>query len=134
SQHDRHRRTVNIAVQQSHLGALSGEGRRDVHGNGGFSDAALAAADSYDVLHTLQCGAVHLRGGPNFRGHVDRDITDSGKPLDESNRLVTHLVFYRTGGRGEIQIECNVAFVDLEIADEPQSDDVLMQVGILNPL
>ena len=48
--HQRHVRTVDVGVQQAHLVAQARERDRQIHGDGGFSDAAFSRTDCDQIL------------------------------------------------------------------------------------
>ncbi len=52
-EHDRHRRTIDIAVEQADRRSLQRERCGDVDCNSGLPYAALAAADCDDILHAF---------------------------------------------------------------------------------
>ena len=61
---------------------------------------------------------------------MDVDIGDARERSDGGDRLLAHLVFHRTGGRGQLNREGNLPAVNHKILDEPQRHDVLAQVGV----
>src|SRR5678816_1497643 len=132
TEHDGHRGPVNIAIQKANSGSFGCEGCGDVYCNCGLSHSALTAAYGDDVLHALQRGAIHLRGGTHFGGHFHLNVLNSPQPFDQRDRFIAHLIFHRACGSREVQVECNIPSVDLEIANEAEGNDILSEIRILN--
>jgi hypothetical protein len=63
AQHARHRRTVDVGVEQAGGDAVGGQAERQVHRGGRLADAALARGDGDDVLDPRHLDAAG-GGGP----------------------------------------------------------------------
>ena len=134
TQHDRHGRAIDIAIEQPYGSAFQGKRCSKIHGHRGLPHAALTAADRDDVLHALQRGLVHRRRCPHFRRHINVNLLHAGESLHQRNRLVPHLIFDRASRRSEIHVKSNIAAIDLEVADKAQRNDVLVQIRVFYPL
>jgi hypothetical protein len=105
---------------------------RQVDRDGGLADAALAGADRDDVLHaghglTRSVGADGL-AHPRAHLHVHR--ADAGQLHHRRARLIAHLILDRTRRRRQLDREPDTAAVDGEALDEPQADDVAIEIRI----
>ena len=59
---------------------------------------------------------------------------DAGHLHHRGARLIAHLILHRTRRRRQLDGERDAAAVDRQILDEPEADDVAVQVGIVDDL
>ena len=96
-EHHRHRRPVDIRVEQPDAEPQSRQRHRDVRRDGGFADAALAAADRDDVLGAFEPDAPGLLAKLGFNsmhpkldaGHAEimrQRLMDTRRQARESPR------------------------------------------------
>src|SRR5262249_27925078 len=135
-EHDRHVRAVDVAVDDADAAAAFRERDREVHGHRRLADAALAGADRDHVLHARQRDArsVGADGLAHARGGRDVDRLHAGQLHDGGTRLIAHLILHGTRRRRELDREGDAAAVDLQLLDEPEADDVAIEIGIANDL
>ena len=104
SHHQRLARTVDVCIQQAHLGALRGPGECQIGGGGGFSDTALAGGDRdhvFDVGQRFQRPLNGVRG--NLRTEFQLELCAPQSRLEvraQRRRQFRHII-----GAGEPQYE-----------------------------
>src|SRR5581483_3808671 len=70
--------------------------------------------------------------GAHVRRHRAVDTLDPRDRADQLLRLEQELVAHRARRRGELELERDDAVLDVEVFDEPERDDVLMKIRILD--
>src|SRR5262249_50243119 len=68
------------------------------------------------------------------RGHVDLHVAHARQRLHGGARLRLHLILDGTGRRRELDGERDAPTVDLQILHEAETDDVPVEVGVLDDL
>ena len=109
---------------------------REVDRDRRLADAALAGADGDDVLHAghrlpRAVGADRLA---DARAHLHVDRADARQLHHRGARLIAHLILHRTRRRRQLDRERDAAAVDRQILDEPEADDVAVEIGIADDL
>ena len=135
-EHDRHVRPVDVGVDDADLAAALREREREVHGDRRLADAALARADGDDVLHAGQrCRVPSEPTASRTRALIVTSTRrDAGHLHHRRARLIAHLILDRTRRRRQLDRERDAAAVDLQILDEPEADDVAVEIGIPDDL
>src|SRR5439155_11031265 len=136
AQHDRHVRTVDIAVHHTDLAAALGERERQVDSHRGLSNAALAGSDSDDVLHARQWLTRTLPANrlANPGAHLHVNARNARHAENGGARLVAHLVLDGTRGCRQLDGESDAVAVDPQALDEPQADNVTVEIGVADDL
>ncbi len=132
-QHDRDVRTVDVAVDHAHAAAGRRQGQCQIHRHGGLAHAAFARTNRDHVLHACNRGSVQVgrHGRPHPRGHGDVDRAHAGQLHHRRAGLLLHLFFDRAGGRRQLDCQRDVSAVNRDVLDEPQRDDILVEIRIL---
>ena len=68
------------------------------------------------------------------RAHLHVDGGHARQLHHGGARLIAHLVLHRTRRRRQLDRERDAAAVDLQILDEPETDDVAIEIGIADDL
>ena len=137
AEHDRHVRSVDVAVDDADLAAALGEREREVHRHGRLADAAFARADRDDVLHALRSAVARLSAptASRTRALICTSTADTPGSLQHRRaRLIAHLILHRTRRRRQLDRERDAAAVDPQILDEAEAHDVAMKIGIADDL
>ena len=129
-----HVRAVHVAVEQRDPAAPRRQRDGEIDRHGRLPHAAFARADRDDVLHTLDGRAAQFRAriGADARRHLDLHVPDARQRRDRGSRLITQQVLHGAGRRRELDHERHAFAFDRELLDEPERDDVLVQIGILD--
>ena len=111
-----------------------GERDREIHRHRGLAHAALAGADRDDVLDAVDRLPRRLRPAAARTLAVismSTAVTPAARAT-AARRLLAHQILDRTRGRRQLDRERARAAVDREVLHEPERDDVLVEVGILD--
>src|SRR5262249_26495097 len=129
-------RAVDVAVDHADARAAPGERDREVDRDGGLADAALACANRDDILDARKLSAARIRigGGADARGHLNLDRLHARQRHHRRTRLIAQMVLHRTGRRRQLDAERHAAVGEAQVLDEPERDDVLVEIGILDDL
>ena len=145
--HERHGRSVNIAIHQAdaarpaECGKVRGGGDREVDRESALSDAALARRDGDGELDRLWGGRVAaeiaagagrgLRGGD---GDIDHDVLHPGHDAQTSLDLFFEMERDFRVGRGERESHAGGALDQRGGLDDPKRDDVAAKTGVFDLL
>ncbi|MNG06086.1 hypothetical protein D3C84_893080 [compost metagenome] len=131
TKHDALARTVDVRVENPHLGAFTGQGQCQVGCGGGFPHAALAGRDGHHVFNVRQ--ARNLRLSLVCGDHTG-DVHASGRyavePLDGHLQHLRPATLEQTGGITQFELNANAVALNIDIAHAPGADRVLVQVRV----
>ena len=68
------------------------------------------------------------------RAHLHVDRADARELHHRRARLIAQLILHRTRRRRQLDRERDPAAVDRQVLDEPEADDVAVEIGILDDL
>ena len=131
AQHHRLRRAVDVGVEHADLGALGRKRQCEIDGGGRLADAALAARHRDDVLDAGdQLDAALHRMRRDLLRHVDGDASRA-RQRDEriGDQLLQDLVL-RLRRIAELDVDVDVAALDLDLLDRLAAHEILARVGI----
>ena len=132
-EHHRHRRPVDVGVEQADAEPQARERHRDIRRDRGFADTALAAAHRDDVLGTFEPHAPGLLAELGFDPmHPQLDARHAKvvgqRAMDACRQLADHLI-----ALGNLSQSDRIPAIlrRLRILDQPKRDDVSGVPGIL---
>src|SRR5262249_27590458 len=145
AQHERAVRAVDVGVDDAHGASGQAQRHRQVHGDRGLADAALAGRDGDGLLHLgdeiFGSGlrlpvAVRVRRLSRPRrlpgAHLHLHLRHAGHAPDGSGGHAVHGRLRRRRLGGERQGEGDLRVGDRQVANEPERDDILLRVRILH--
>ena len=135
AEHARHRRTVDVGVEQSDTRPLRAQRDREIDRHRRLADAALARPDRQNVLDPRDGTLARLasEGRLHVGGHAHIHGGDPGQTSDQVACHRAEPVAHRTGRRGQLKRECDSPLIaDGEVLDHAQADDVAMEVRVLD--
>ena len=137
--HERDARAVDIAIQQADADTEIGERTGEVHGAGGFADAAFAAGDRDDALDAGNfvlirkrslTAAGSLRAG--LLADIDMDGVDAGQcPQDAFAFGFDLLRCFGTGG-GQFHRNTDGAVAHGNSFDQTKRNNVARETGVFD--
>ena len=137
--HERHVGPIHVEVDEADLGAPLLQRQREVHGDGGLADPALARRHRDGVLdlgdevggrrrRPVSRGRLRRRGG----AHLHLHLPHAGNLRDDLGGAAVQRRLRRGRLTREGQGERHVGVVDVQVFDEPDRHDVLPAIGIMD--
>ena len=107
--HHRQAGSVDIGVQQSHLGTFGRQGQRQVHRRGAFAHATFARGNRHHVFDARQQLYPALyRMGHDVGRDVDRHIADTGNAFGGRNQRLAQIGDLAFCGITQLHVEGDV--------------------------
>ena len=129
--HGRLRRTVYIGIQQTHLGTLGSQCQCQVHCGGGLPYPAFAARDCDDVFYVVhQLHAALHRMRSHLHADVDMHLSHTGNRAQGSINQLLDGIGLCFRWIAKLDIERNLAAVDLDIFCRFTGDEIFTRVGV----
>jgi hypothetical protein len=133
AEHDRHVRTVHVAVDHPDAASRPRQRNGQVHGDRRLADAALPRTHRDDVLHAGNGRArIHRFHAPHAGGHGHLHLRHASNARDGRVRLVAHPVLDGAGRRRQLDGERDRAAVQAQVLHEAERDDVAVEIGVLH--
>jgi hypothetical protein len=134
AEHARLAGPVDVGIQDADLGALRGQGQREIHRGGRLADATLAGGDGDDVADPGQ----RLEAGLHrARLHVPLDVDlhpgHAGKPLQKLIEFGLQLPLVAVGGKAQPQRDTQRIAVQRHGGDGAGRDEILLDDRIDTP-
>ena len=133
AEHRRHRRAVDVGVEQADRRAVLPQRQREVGRDRRLADAALARGDRDDVLHARQPIAARLAEllrAPR-RVDVELDLAGAGRLGAASRTAFSSSSRVRMRRRRQLQLDARLVAVAEQLLDVAERDDVLAEQRVL---
>ncbi len=131
AQHGRLRRTIDVGVEHANARAFGGQRQREVDGDGGLADAALAGSDRNDVLDVGDHLDATLHAVRNdLETDVDAGVADAVDAFERGLDLLLDGIQLALRRIAQQNIERDGIAVDLEVANGFGREVIFVRIGV----